>query len=181
VFLLSIHQTQLYLESIIAEMHNVLTTTNIATHLTRSCLVLLPVLLLVADVKSQPLEQESGILGHLEYPEYDSRELIDDSYEEVYPESAAKRAWASNFSGGMGKRAWNSQFSGGIGKRAWNSNFSGGMGKRAWNSGFAGGVGKRAWNSNFSGGMGKRAWNSNFSGGMGKRAWNSGFAGGVGK
>ena len=24
------------------------------------------------------------------------------------------------------------------GKRAWNSNFSGGMGKRAWNSGFAG-------------------------------------------
>ena len=25
-----------------------------------------------------------------------------------------------------------------MGKRAWNSNFSGGMGKRAWNSGFAG-------------------------------------------
>lgn len=166
-------------------MHNVLITSNIATHSARSFAVLLPLLLLVSEpVKSLQLsEDELGLLGHAEYPEYDSRELStpEDSYEELYPELPSKRAWASNFSGGMGKRAWNSQFGGGIGKRAWNSNFSGGMGKRAWNSGFAGGVGKRAWNSNFSGGMGKRAWTSNFSGGMGKRAWNSGFAGGVGK
>jgi len=163
-------------------MHNVLISSPTATYFARSSVLLLPLLLLLPDVKALPVEDELGLLARVEYPEYDSRELnADESYEELYPELPGKRAWASNFSGGMGKRAWNSQFSGGIGKRAWNSNFSGGMGKRAWNSGFAGGVGKRAWNSNFSGGMGKRAWTSNFSGGMGKRAWNSGFAGGVGK
>merc|ERR1711962_57671 len=47
------------------------------------------------------------------------------------------------------KRAWNSNFNGGIGKRSWNNRFTGGIGKRA--------ASKRAWNSHFSGGLGKRA------------------------
>jgi len=53
-------------------------------------------------------------------------------------EELVKRAWNSQFNGGMGKRGWNSQFSGGMGKRGWNSGFNGGMGKRGWNSGFSG-------------------------------------------
>jgi len=93
-------------------------------------------------------------------------------------EDLVKRAWNSQFNGGMGKRAWNSQFNGGMGKRAWNSQFNGGMGKRAWTSNFSGGMGKRAWNSNFSGGLGKRNWNSGFTGGMGKReVWDPSMSG----
>merc|ERR1711909_234588 len=67
-------------------------------------------------------------------------------------EDLVKRAWNSQFNGGMGKRAWTSNFSGGMGKRAWNSNFSGGLGKRNWNSGFTGGMGKReVWDPSMSG------------------------------
>merc|ERR1712179_861882 len=67
-------------------------------------------------------------------------------------EDLVKRAWNSQFNGGMGKRAWTSNFSGGMGKRAWNSNFSGGLGRRNWNSGFTGGMGKReVWDPSMSG------------------------------
>ena len=47
------------------------------------------------------------LLGHVEVPKYDSKELsplnksnfFQESYEELYPELPGKRAWASNFSG----------------------------------------------------------------------------------
>merc|ERR1712037_238312 len=80
---------------------------------------------------------------------------------------STKRPWNHQFNGRVGEWTWNGS-AGKFRKRAWNSQFSGGMGKRAWNSQFNGGMGKRAWNSQFSGGMGKRAWVRSFSGGLGK-------------
>merc|ERR1712192_91322 len=55
-----------------------------------------------------------------------------------------RRSWKHQFNGRVGERTWDGS-GGTFGKRAWNSQFSGGMGKRAWNSQFSGGMGKRAW------------------------------------
>ena len=84
----------------------------------------------------------------------------------IFKESP-RRSWKHQFNGRVVERTWKGS-GGKFEKRAWNSQFSGGMGKRAWNSQFSGGMGKRAWNSQFSGGMGKRAWVRSFSGGLGK-------------
>jgi len=153
------------------------------------CFLLVAAVSLILTVQGDPLPQElSEPLSKRGWSSfgggYGKRAALDDDYQEALDE-VDKEKW--NYGSNpedeeteLAKRAWNSNFGGGMGKRAWNSNFSGGMGKRAWNSNFSGGVGKRAWNSEFSGGMGKRAWNSNFSGGLGKRAWNE-FSGGIGK
>ena len=59
----------------------------------------------------------------------------------LFFKESTKRPWNHQFNGRVGEWTWNGS-AGKFRKRAWNSQFSGGMGKRAWVRSFSGGLGK---------------------------------------